>query len=149
MAYLRLRKDLTQRSAPPSWPQGVQPVLLNPGNSRAVHELLTDAFPDFPLYGQWYSALVADSEYDPDLCVVALGAGGAIAGYVQCWTSCFIKDLVVAPPYRGSGIGLALMQHVFGRFAYRGAAAVDLKVAVDALPARRLYSRLGMVEVAH
>lgn len=148
MAHLRLRKDLRDRPAPANWPESVRPAFLDMDNSHAVHALLVDAFADFPPQAQWYQALIADSEYDPELCVVALADDGGVAGYVQSWTSDFIKDLVVAPAYRGSGIGMALMQHTFASFLARGATSVDLKVGVDAMPARRLYSRLGMIEIA-
>ncbi|MET3898523.1 ribosomal protein S18 acetylase RimI-like enzyme [Devosia sp. UYZn731] len=40
------------------------------------------------------------------------------------------------------------MQHAFALFAARGLAHVDLKVDTDEEPARRLYARLGMVEVS-
>ena len=147
MAYLRLRKDLRERPAPPHWPEGITPALLDENNAKAAHGLLADAFMDFPPRERWYPALLADSEYAPELCVVAVSKSGEVAGYVQCWTSDFVKDLVVAPAYRGSGIGEALIRHVFATFVRRGTTAVDLKVEIDALPARRLYSRLGMVVV--
>ena len=97
-------------------------------------------------FEDWYGNLTTDSEFDPALCVPALAEDGQVAGFVQCWTSNFIKDLAVAPAYRGQGVGAALMQHAFSLFAARGAPYVDLKVGVDEEPARRLYARLGMAE---
>src|SRR5690606_16142290 len=100
MAHLRLRKDLTERPTPARWPEGIGPVLLDKSNSMAVYVLLADAFAGFPPREQWYSCLIADSECDPALCVVALTESGEVAGYMQSWTANFVKDLVVAPVYR-------------------------------------------------
>lgn len=147
--YLRLRKALAGNPASPTWPAGYTPAALEQIDPARVHALLEIAFPgQIAPVEDWHGNLVSDEEYDPALCIAVLDAEGSVAGYIQCWTSNFVKDLAVAPAHRQRGIGEALMRHAFTLFAARGAAHVDLKVETSELPARRLYARLGMVEVA-
>jgi ribosomal protein S18 acetylase RimI-like enzyme len=147
--HLRLRKALTGNPTPPQWPAGYAPAALDQIDAAKAHALLATAFPgQIAPVEDWYGNLVSDAEYDPALCIAAIETNGDVVGYIQCWTSNFIKDLAVAPDHRGNGIGAALMHHAFTLFAARGATHVDLKVKTGALPARRLYTRLGMVEIA-
>ena len=78
---------------------------------------------------------------------VAVGAAGDPVGLAQCWTSGFIKDLAVVPPWRGRGIGDALLAEVFLEFRNRGLPHVDLKVGAANAPALSVYRRAGMIEV--
>ena len=146
-AHLRLRKYL-DRSEQAVWPSGFRPAELGTIDPRQAHAVLDSAFPGLvaPL-ADWHANLIQDSEYDPSLCIAAISADGMVVGFVQCWTSNFVKDLAVAPAHRGQGIGAALMREVFTRFAARGSTHVDLKVLTEETTARRLYARLGMVEV--
>jgi ribosomal protein S18 acetylase RimI-like enzyme len=146
--WLRLRKHLVAPLASPIWPEGVAPASFDAVDPRRLHRLVDTAFPGLVApFDDWHGNLIHDSEFDPALCVPALTPDGQVAGFVQCWTSNFIKDLAVAPNHRGRGIGAALMRHAFTLFAERGASQVDLKVQIEEAPARRLYARLGMVEV--
>lgn len=147
-AYLRLRKDLSQSISAPEWPSGICPAEFESIDPRPVHALLFQAFPDaIGPFDDWYGNLTSDSEFDPMLCVAAKTGNGEIVGFVQCWTSDFIKDLAVSPGYRKLGVGTTLMREMFARFAQRGARFLDLKVGTDNHAARRLYARLGMLEV--
>jgi ribosomal protein S18 acetylase RimI-like enzyme len=146
--HIRLRKDLDTPVTAPNWPEGIAPVAFAAVDPRQLHAVLDQAFPGLvPRFKDWYGNLTSDTEFDPALCVPALTEDGSVAGFVQCWTSGFIKDLAVAPGHRGKGVGAALMQHAFALFAARGMSHVDLKVEPGEEPARRLYARLGMVEV--
>lgn len=147
-AHLRLRRYLDAPLAPPIWPSGILPVAFDAVPPQKLHDLLEQAFPGaIAPFADWYGNLTQDDEFDAALCVSAVTDQGDVAGFAQCWTSNFVKDLAVNPDYRGRGIGAALMRHCFALFAARGAPYVDLKVEVDEEPARRLYARLGMVEV--
>ena len=121
---------------------------LDPIDPRKAHAVLDAAFPgQVALFADWHGNLIGDEEYDPALCIAAVTSDGEIAGFVQAWTSNFIKDLAVAPNWRRRGVGAALMLHTFALFAARGATAVDLKVLEEEEIPRRLYARLGMVNV--
>ena len=147
--HIRLRKLLDTPLAAPVWPAGIAPTAFGAVDPRLVHALLDLAFTGGLIapFEDWYGNLTSDSEFDPALCIPALAADGSVAGYAQCWTPGFVKDLAVAPDHRGEGLGTALMLHVFALFAARGTAYVDLKVEHSEVPARRLYARLGMIEV--
>lgn len=104
---LRMRKLLDPPFDPPLWPAGVYLTELVPGIAREVHDLLVLGYQNgggsvapFP---DWWSALVSDPEFDASLCFLAWDEAG-IAGVAQCWTSAFVKDLVVHPRRRGQGL---------------------------------------------
>lgn len=67
-----------------------------------------------------------------------------MAGATLCWTSGFVKDLVVRESWRGRGLGEALMRDALKVFTHRGARSVQLKVHGDNNGAVRLYERIGM-----
>jgi ribosomal protein S18 acetylase RimI-like enzyme len=92
--------------------------------------------------------MTSDAEFDPELWFLAEVEDGSLAGAVLCWTSAFLKDLVVHESWRGRGLGAALVHQVLDEFRDRGARAVELKVASDnPSGAQRLYERLGFVLV--
>lgn len=47
-----------------------------------------------------------------------------VVGVIVCWTSAFIKDLVVHPDVRHSGIGFALLNHLFAHLSKCGETAI-------------------------
>ncbi|MNT84094.1 ribosomal-protein-alanine N-acetyltransferase [compost metagenome] len=65
-------------------------------------------------------------------------------GVCHCWTSTYIKNLVVHPRFQGRGLGRALLLQAFKVFQQRREGFVDLKVREDNLQARRLYESVGM-----
>jgi ribosomal protein S18 acetylase RimI-like enzyme len=91
----------------------------------------------------WRERFDSDPEYDPALCFIAQDEQG-IVGVAQCWTSAYIKNLVVHPRVQGQGLGRALLLHAFKVFQLRREGFVDLKVLEDNPRARRLYESAGM-----
>lgn len=138
----------------PRWPAGIAPTGFQPHrHARAARTLLNDAYRDgggdVLAFEAWWPALSADPEYRPDLCFVALDARtGTLAGFAQCWSLGFVKDIAVMPAWRRHGLGRALMQQIFRTFQARGIFEVDLKLAADnPSGAAAFYARLGMVEM--
>jgi ribosomal protein S18 acetylase RimI-like enzyme len=151
-AIQRLRRDLSDAVADPVWPSGFSVRTFAAEDAPAVHRLMQLAYAEgggsVGVFDAWWPALRDDGEFAAALCFLAIDGAGEIVGAAQCWTSAFVKDLVVHPRARRQGLAEALMLTVFQAFGRRGAAHVDLKVEMDnPTGAVRLYQRLGMVEV--
>ncbi|NMA96794.1 MAG: GNAT family N-acetyltransferase [Phyllobacteriaceae bacterium] len=147
---LRLRKHLDQTITAPPLPPGVVRLPVWQAKPAALHKLLERAYASgggsVPGFAEWFFPLVEDEEFDPALLIV-LASGEEPVGLVQCWTSGFIKDIVVAPEARDKGLGAWLLHAAFAELQQRGRAHVDLKVEAGNIHAQRFYRRHGMVEV--
>jgi ribosomal protein S18 acetylase RimI-like enzyme len=138
--------------AEPSWPPEMRRRPFDADRDAAeVHACLVEAFAGsgerVAPFEEWRPWLLGDPSYDPGLVFVA-ESDGAVAGIAQCWREGFVKDLAVAPAYRGRGLGEALLRMVFAEFARRGVGEVRLKVDADnPTGAVRLYRRVGMDEL--
>ncbi|NWA26882.1 GNAT family N-acetyltransferase [Pseudomonas gingeri] len=142
-----LRKDLDDLLDIPHWPAGIRVGVLRAELMEPVHALLKRGYRggggSVEEFSEWCQRFTSDAEFDTSLCLVALDEQG-VAGVALCWTSAYIKDLVVHPRRRAQGLGQALLQQAFKVFASRGEAFVDLKVMENNSTARRLYERAGM-----
>jgi ribosomal protein S18 acetylase RimI-like enzyme len=148
----RLRRDLSRAVADPVWLSGFRMRTFTAEDASVVHRLMQLAYAQgggsVGDFDAWWPALRDDSEFDTALCFLAIDRAGEIVGAAQCWTSAYVKDLVVHPAARRHGLAEALLLTVFQTFRARGARHVDLKVETDnPTGAMRLYRRLGMVEV--
>jgi ribosomal protein S18 acetylase RimI-like enzyme len=131
------------------WPPGVTVRTFEPGDARAVHALLDEAYGAWdrsyvPVpHEDWERAMTGDIEFDAKVWWIAV-RDGVPTGVSLWWTSGWLKDLVVRESERGRGLGAALVQHGFAEFARRGVPRVGLKVdAANPTGAVRLYERLG------
>lgn len=145
--FVPLRRDLALPIPAPIWPDGVRLAAFDVSDAKAIHTLLRHAYASgfgsvAPDWLDWWEALRADSEFDPALCFVAK-AGDEVVGFCLCWTSSFVKDLVVAPEWQGRGLGAALLATAMAALRERGAGEVGLKVVMGNRAARRLYERKG------
>lgn len=144
--FLLMKRDLAVAIPAPAWPDGVRSVPFDVADVRSIHALLQRAYANgfgsvAPDWLDWWEGLRADGEFDPSLCFVAR-ADEEIVGFCLCWTSSFVKDLVVAPEWQGRNIGAALLSTAMMALRERGAAEVRLKVVSENAAARRLYRRL-------
>lgn len=145
--YWLMRRPLGQPLDVPELPGTLRRSDLSAANAQAVHQLLVlgqaqggGRVLDF---SRWLDAFDHDPECDRQLCFVLEDALGIVA-VAHCWTSAFIRNLVVHPRARQRGIGHSLLGVVFAAFAQRREGHVDLKVMESNLAARRLYERAGM-----
>ena len=147
--FIALQRDLATPIPAPAWPDGAGLTAFDVADVKAIHALLQRAYANgfggvTPDWLDWWEALRADSEFEPALCFVAK-AEGEVVGFCLCWTSSFVKDLVVAPAWQGRGLGAALLATAMTALRGRGASIVQLKVVTANAGARRLYERLGFV----
>ena len=142
-------RDLSVPFAAPRWPNGSVRLPFSAETAPAAHALLkqayADGFGEVGTYADWYDALVADAEYDPDLCFLYSSSGVAF-GFAQVWTSGFVKDIAVAESHRRRGIGKALLLTVYAKLRDRGLGEVRLKVVPGNANAIALYRTCGMRE---
>ncbi len=147
---LLMRRDLRADAPPIVWPQGIEVSLYNAELAPTVHHLMQLGYRDgggrVPALEQWQQRFETDPEYDPTLCFIAHDTEGVV-GVAQCWTSAYIKNLVVHPRARGRGLGRALLLNAFKVFQHRREGFVDLKVLEDNVRAQRLYESAGMYVV--
>jgi ribosomal protein S18 acetylase RimI-like enzyme len=142
-----MRRDLDRPPQPVPWPPTLRHVPLRDTNASAVHQLLAlgtlqggGRVADF---NAWLNGFERDPEFDRSLCFVVEDPLGVVA-VAHCWTSAFIRNLVVHPRVQRRGVGQALLALVFNTFAQRREGYVDLNVMESNLAARRLYERVGM-----
>jgi ribosomal protein S18 acetylase RimI-like enzyme len=144
---LRMRIDLRGEIPPPRWPEGSNVRVFHPSDGPRLHALLEHGYRhgggSVEAYDVWLPALTGDSEFDPAVCFL-VEVGDELAAAAICWTSAFVKDIVVHETWRRHGLGEALLRLAFRAFQARDAVAMELKVHADNVPAIRLYERVGM-----
>lgn len=148
--YLLLRRPLAAPPPAPNLPEGATLAPLAASDAGKVHALLQLAYSNGS--GQvtenlldWWEALLTDSEFDRNLALVAKH-GDDVIGFCLCWTSSFVKDLVVDPGWRNRGLGSALLSTAIEALRKRGAEEVALKVNIYNGTAQRLYRSFGFVQ---
>jgi ribosomal protein S18 acetylase RimI-like enzyme len=147
LEILRMRIELPGEIARPAWPDGSHARGFHASDAERLHALLEHGYQrgggTVEPIDVWLPALTGDSEFDPDLCFL-VEVGDDLAAAAICWTSGFVKDLVVHENWRRRGFGESLLRLAFGTFQARGATYVELKVQSQNASAVRLYERVGM-----
>ena len=146
----RMRINLTGEIPEPVWPAGIRLHGFRTIDGRRLHALLEHGYRrgggSVASFETWMPRLTRDSEFDPDLCFL-VEANDELVAAALCWTSAFVKDLVVHESWRRRGLAKALLRHAFRTFQARGAEHVDLKVDTQNAGAIRLYECVGMRDV--
>ena len=145
-----MRRDLSLPLLPVPWPEGATLTTLTADLAPACRQLMNavyaEGYGDQRPFEEWWQWLIADADYDPQLCYVAL-EGDKVVGFCHSWAGPFIKDLVVAANWRRRGLGASLLTTALATYAKRGAPFVDLKTDVENTKAQSLYRRLGFAIV--
>jgi mycothiol synthase len=155
--FWEMEIELEEEPAEPMLPDGIVVRTVRPGvDEHAVYDAQNEAFADH--YGivarsfeTWISLATKVNEYDPSLWFLAMDRHD-IAGMSLCLPNQlgrtdtgYVGTLGVRPPWRGRGLGLALLQTSFAEFFRRGKRRVALDVDSQSLTgATRLYERAGM-----
>jgi mycothiol synthase len=151
--FWRMRIDMgDEPPAAPVWPDGITVRTHVPvADDRAVFEACEDSFSDHwghvPNTFEWWMKRTQGETFDPSLWFLAL-AGDEIAGISLCTNFLeigWVSTLGVRRPWRGRGLGEALLRYSFREFHRRGRRTVALGVDAQSLTgATRLYERAGM-----
>jgi ribosomal protein S18 acetylase RimI-like enzyme len=147
--YWRMERDLAPDEPAPSWPPGAGArALEREGDDRAVYELVAGAMREIPgnterSFEEWRDRALTAS-LAPDLSTVA----GDMAGVALCRRHLagegYVDYVAVAHDWRGRGLGRALLQESFRRFAAEGMVRAALWVNGANESAARLYRAVGM-----
>src|SRR5215204_5144905 len=158
--WWRMAIELGRDGAASSPPAGLEIAPFEPEkDSRAVYDALHEAFRDhwgegMGGYEDWVNRVVDGSA---SRFVLIARAGDAIAGVLVGRAGLAadpeagsVEELGVRRPWRGRGLGLALLHIAFDEFRRRGLARARLTVDSESpTGATRLYERAGMtVELA-
>ncbi|MDE3229395.1 MAG: GNAT family N-acetyltransferase [Chloroflexota bacterium] len=143
---------------PPALPAGVTIRAFVPGVDdqrfgEAMEEAQADEWGHIPLtWEQWrYYHIESITNLDPSLYFVAEADGEIIGGALCSWETSGVPEighvryLAVRRPWRGRGVGLALVRSILATFYARGKRQVSLGVDADSpTHANALYRRAGM-----
>jgi ribosomal protein S18 acetylase RimI-like enzyme len=148
--------EIKLQEAPVSinFPAGIElRSFIKDEHAAAVWQADNEAFRDHwgshdRSYEEWSHGKFNHPNFDPALWMIAWD-GNEIAGFSQNrfrkgigWIGTF----AVRRPWRGKGLGLALLRHSFGEFYKRGTIIIGLGVdSANLTGATRLYQRAGMV----
>jgi len=151
--FWRMEIELGAEPEPPATIDGVELRPYRPGeDDRALHAVNEEAFEDHwehvpAPFEDWLSRRQNRGDYDPGLWVVG-ESEGELAGAALAFGSRgsgWVLDLGVRRPWRGRGLGRALLVVAFGELYRRGFSRVGLEVdAASETGATRLYERAGM-----
>jgi len=151
--FWRMEIEMNEMPATPEWPAGIELRPYVPErDERAVFEVIDTAFQDHwghvpNRFEEWRHWTIERANFDPSLWFVAY-QGEQIAGGSFCidlGEQGWVDDLAVLRPWRGKGLGMALLVHSFGELYRRGRRKVGLGVDSQNLTgAVRIYQRAGM-----
>lgn len=150
--FYRMQIDLEGPSPPAEAPDGATLATFRPQDAHAFHAALTESFAEewgfHPMtFEEWRERRLHLPETDTSLWFLAWD-GESLAGVIRCerkFDGGFVGSLGVRKPWRGRGIGMALLRHAFAEFHRRGEPHVSLGVDADnSSGATRLYERAGM-----
>jgi mycothiol synthase len=134
-------------------PAGIQLGGIDPRRQLpAVYAVLEEAFADhwghhLQRLDRWAAEQTGNPSYDPTLWLLATAAGTAVGALTASVSGDrgWVDELGVLRPWRGRGIGVALLRRSFVTLARRGCRRVLLNVdAENPTGATKLYERVGM-----
>jgi ribosomal protein S18 acetylase RimI-like enzyme len=151
--FYRMQVDFDVPQASPEPVEGITISVFRRRDARVFHATMNEAFEGdwgfHPMsFEEWKSFRLEQPETDTSLWFIAWD-GREAAGAIRCdgtkFGGGFVGALGVRKPWRGRGIGLALLRHAFVELHRRGAPHVSLGVdAANPTGATRLYERAGM-----
>jgi mycothiol synthase len=151
--YWRMEIKLPEAPAAVTFPAGIElRPFIKDEHGVTVWRADNEAFRDHwgshdRTYEEWSHGKFGNPNFDPTLWMIAWD-GNEVAGFSQNrlrkgigW----VGTIAVRRPWRGNGLGIALMRHTFGEFYRRAVTTIGLGVdSANLTGATRLYERAGM-----
>ena len=152
--FRELRIELDAALEPPEWPAGLMPDDFDvQRDAPAFHAAEQQAFADHWEFrprdlARWRGLHIETERFDPSLWRV-VRAGDKIAAGAICeagrYGGGWISVLFTRRPWRGQGVGRALLRDAFRKFRDRGEPSAGLGVdAENSTGAFQLYESAGM-----
>jgi mycothiol synthase len=151
--FYRMLVEHDREPGPAEWPEGFRVSTLEPGEERAFHAALEEAFAEewnhvSEPFEKWAERRIDVPDFDPTLWFVVRDGGeiaAVLRGDPERGGAGWVGALGVRRDWRRRGLGLALLQHAFREFYRRGQSRVALGVdAQNPTGATRLYERASM-----
>ena len=152
--FREMRIELDAPPLAPAWPDGLRVVPFDPErDALEFHAAHQEAFADHWEYaprdfGSWSNINVGSERFDPALWCVVRAGDEIVAGTIctaDTYGGGYVHALFTRRPWRGRGVGAALLLDAFRRFWERAEHNVGLGVdAASDTGAFRLYERAGM-----
>jgi mycothiol synthase len=150
--FYRMAIDLDGPPPEPAWPPGFEVSTMQPGEEPIVHAVTEEAFADH--WGHeprdlehWRTTTFGAPWFDPTLVYLVRHDGEAVAASVNSirFGSGWVGTIGTRLPWRGRGLGRALLLTAFGELRRRGETRVALAVdAGNETGATHLYESVGM-----
>jgi mycothiol synthase len=135
--FYRMAIDLDAPPSEPAWPAGFEVATFQPGEEAILHAVTEEAFADH--WGHeprdldhWQAHTFEASWWDPSL-VYLVREGDVVVASEMCavrFGAGWVNTIGTLKPWRGRGLGRALLESAFAEFYRRGERRVTL--AVDA-----------------
>lgn len=151
--FYRMLVEHQAEPAEPEWPEGLRVTTFEPGDERAFHAALNEAFAEEwnfvpQSFEVWAERRINVPDFDPTMWFIVREGdeiAGVLRGDPERGGAAWVGALGVRPRWRKRGLGLALLRHAFAEFYRRGQPRVGLGVdAQNPSGATRLYERAGM-----
>jgi mycothiol synthase len=150
--FYRMVIDLDSPPTQPVWPEGFEVSSFRPGDEEAIHSVIEEGFAEH--WGHeahdldhWQTTKFDQPWWDPSLVYLVRHGGEVVAGEVNAvrFGGGWIGHLATRKPWRGRGLGRALLLHAFAEFHRRGDTRISLAVdSQNETGATVLYESVGM-----
>ena len=150
--FYRMAIDLTAPPPDPEWPPGFDVSVFRPGEEETLRSVIEEAFSEHWGYepddlDHWRRTVFETPWWDPSLVYLVRENDEVAAAEINAvrFGSGWVGSLGTRKPWRGRGLGRALLLSAFGELYRRGETRVALGVdAGNETGATRLYESVGM-----
>ncbi len=150
--FYRMATDLHEPPPAPEWAEGFEVSTFRPGDEAILHAVMEEAFAEH--WGHeprdleyWRNHTLGAAWWDPSLVYLVREGDEVVAAEMNAvrFGSGWVGTVGTRKPWRGRGLGRALLLQAFGEFHRRGEIRVSLAVdAGNETGATHLYESIGM-----